>query len=217
MDRGDFSRLDSLRSVSALAASQPDGAPFFAALSLRFGLRFRDQEPLPGFHRFGGDDLQDWDENPDARPDIRLLERWREEPGAVAALGALPRLDAGEVVLETGRRASGTARPAQLRILERSPERLALDVSAPDPTWLFVLRGFWPYRTVRVDGVPVEGVPAQLAFSAVPVPAGRHRIDWVEEVPGFEVARWGPVLFAALVLALAAVRPSATGPRAGAA
>ncbi|HVQ53805.1 MAG TPA: hypothetical protein VMT25_01430 [Thermoanaerobaculia bacterium] len=214
VDRGDFSRLDSLRSVSLFAASQPDGAPFFSALSLRFGIRFRDQEPLPGFHRFGGDDLQDWDENPDARPDIRLLERWWEEPGAVAALGALPRMDAGEVVLETGRRASGTARPAELRILERSPERLAFDVSAPDPTWLFVLRGFWPYRTVRVDGVPVEGVPAQLAFSAVPVPAGRHRVDWVEEVPGFEVARWGPVLFAALALGLAAVRPSAIGPRA---
>jgi hypothetical protein len=48
----------------------------------------------------------------------------------------------------------------------------------------------------------------------VPVPAGRHRIDWVEEVPGFEVARWGPVLFAALALGLVAVRPGAIGPRA---
>ena len=214
VDRGDFSRLDSLRSVSLFAASQPDGAPFFSALSLRFGLRFRDQLPLPGFRRFGGDGLQDWDENPDARPDIRLLERWREEPGAVAALGALPRMDAGEVVLETGRRASGSARAADLRIVERSPERLTLDVSAPDPTWLFVLRGFWPYRTVRVDGTPVEAMPAQLAFSAVPVPAGRHRIDWREEVPGFDVSRWGPVLFAALAIALSVRRPSASGPRA---
>ena len=214
VDRGDFSRLDSLRSVSLFAASQPDGAPFFSALSLRFGIRFRDQEPLPGFHRFGGDGLQDWDENPDARPDIRLLERWREEPGAVAALGALPKMDAGEIVLETGRGASGAARTGELTVVERSPERLTLDVSAPDATWLFVLRGFWPYRTVRVDGSPVEGVPAQLAFSAVPVPAGRHRIDWLEEVPGLDVSRWGPALFAALALALSVLRPSASGPRA---
>jgi hypothetical protein len=57
-------------------------------------------------------------------------------------------------------------------------------------------------------------VPAQLAFSAVPVPAGRHRIDWQEEVPGFDVSRWGPALFAALAIALSVRRPSAIEPRA---
>jgi hypothetical protein len=214
VDRGDFSRLDSLRQVSMFAASQPDGAPFFSALALRFGLRFRDQAPLPGYDRFGGDAFVDWDENPAALPDIRLLERWREEPDAVSALRELPRLGAEEIVLETGRRGSGHARPGGLRIVERSPERLRLEVSAPDPTWLFVLRGFWSYRAVRVGGNPVEAVPAQLAFSAVPVPAGRHSIEWREEVPGLESSRWGPVLFAALAVAFLIRGRDASGLRA---
>ncbi|HEY3205304.1 MAG TPA: hypothetical protein VGL03_16770, partial [Thermoanaerobaculia bacterium] len=53
-------------------------------------------------------------------------------------------------------------------------------------------------RTVRVDGREVSCVPAQLAYSAIPVPQGAHRIDWREEIPGFSVSRWGPVLFAAI-------------------
>jgi len=201
-DRGDFSRLDSLRQISLYAAGQPDGARFFSSLSLRFGLRFRDQEALPGYRPFGGDAFLDWDENPGALPDIRLVGRWREAPSALAALSELPRLAADEVVLESGRSGQGAARPGLVRIGERSPERLRLEISSPDPAWLFVLRGFWGYRSIRVDGRPVEAVPAQLAFTAIPVPAGEHTVDWREEVPGFEVSRWGPALFAALAAGL---------------
>lgn len=202
VDRGDLSRIDSLRQVSMFAASQPDGNPLFSSLCLRFGLRFRDQEALPGFVRFGGDAFLDWDENPAALPDIRLVERWREAPSALAALGVLPRLGADEVVLESGRSAQGSARPGLVRVVERSPERLRLTMSAPDPCWLFVLRGYWGHRTIRVDGKAVESVPAQLAFTAVPVPAGDHAIEWREEIPGIELSRWGPPIFAALAAAL---------------
>ena len=207
VDRGDLSRLDSLRLVSVWAASQPGGAPFFSAISLRFGLRFRDQAPLPGYARFGGDSLQSWDENPEALPDIRLLEGWREEDSGLDALKTIPRLAPGEIVLETGRDSTGSAPPGNVKILERSPERLRLDVAAPREAWLFVLRGFWGYRTIRIDGAPVEAVPAQLAFSAVRIPAGRHLVDWREEVPGLEVSRFGPVLFALAAVALAWRRP----------
>ena len=202
VDRGDFSRLDSLRQVSLYAATQPDGAAFFESLSLRFGVRFRDQEALPGFRRFGGDAFMDWDENPAALPDIRLVRGWREAGSAVDALRILPRLAADEIVLETGRSASGAASPGLVRVLERSPERLRLTTSSPDPGWLFVLRGFWGHRTITLDGAPVDGVPAQLAFTAVAVPAGDHAIDWREDVPGIEVSRWGPPAFVALAAAL---------------
>jgi hypothetical protein len=56
---------------------------------------------------------------------------------------------------------------------------------------------------VLLDGESVEYFPAQLAFSAVRIPAGRHRIEWREQAPGWEISRWGPVLFffvAALLL-----------------
>ena len=195
-DRGDLARSESLRRFAALAVAQPYAAGFFASLALRYGIRYRDQPPLPGYRRFGGDAYQDWDENPAALPAVRLLERWREEPGALAALQALPRLAPGEIVLESGSSASGTSRGGTLRLVEDTPERFVGETETAEAGWLFALRGYWPYRTVRVDGREVECAPAQLAFSAVPIPAGRHRVEWLEEVPGLRVSRFGPALFA---------------------
>jgi len=136
-----------------------------------------------------------WDEHENAFPDIRLLTSWREAEGGVAALTALPTLTAGQIVIESGARGLGAARPGRLWILEKSPERLRIEAEAPDPTWLFVLKGYWNYRGVLLDGRTVEDDPAQLAFSAVRIPAGRHTIELTELVPGLSVSRWGPALF----------------------
>src|SRR6266508_1464514 len=194
-DAGDLSRLQSLRRLSVAAAGFRDSQPFFGALALRWETRFRDQEPLPGYHFVRADGLMDWDEHEKAYPEMRLLTSWREEEKAVAALKALPTLTAGQIVIESGATGLRTARPGRLGILEKSPERLRIEAEASDPTWLFVLRGFWNYRAILLDGRPVEDSPAQLAFSAVRVPAGRHAIEWTELVPGLSVSRWGPALF----------------------
>ena len=91
-----------------------------------------------------------------------------------------------------GRIAPGRARSAS----SKDPPSGSFSISTrPTPTWLFVLRAYWPYRSVELDGRPVEAVPAQLAFSAVPVPAGPHRLVWDERVPGLAASVWGPVLF----------------------
>src|SRR5262249_23651306 len=82
-------------------------------------------------------------------------------------------------------------------VLERTPERLLIEAEAPTRTWLFVLRGFFPYRTVLLDGEPVEVVPAQVAFSAIAMPQGRHRIDWKETLPGGRIVWLGPAVFLA--------------------
>ena len=58
-----------------------------------------------------------------------------------------------------------------------------------------MLRGYWNHRTVLLDGAPADDFPAQLAFSAIRVPAGRHMIEWQERVPGAAFSRWGPVVF----------------------
>ncbi len=202
-DNGDLSRLQSLRRISVVASNYMDAQAFFGALALRWGVRFRDQLPLAGFHRVRGDALMDWDEHERAYPEMRLLTSWLEETG-LPALNAINQLTAGQIVIESGARRLGTARPGHLRILEKSPERLRLETQTPDPTWLFVLRGFWSHRRVLLNGQPVEDFPAQIAFSAVRVPAGRHTIEWRELVPGGSVSRWGPVLFvvAALLMML---------------
>jgi hypothetical protein len=205
-DSGNLSRSESLRRLSYVEGYWSSPA-FLGSLSLKWGVRYRDQLPLPGYRPFGGNAVQAWDSLDEALPDIRLVERWHERAGAGEAMELLPRLAAGEVVLETGRNADGAARPGRLRILERSPERLALETEAPDPTWLFVLRGYWSYRTVRLDGREVATSPAQLAFSALPVPAGKHRVDWQEDVPGGSVSRWGPVLFLLVCTALFLAEP----------
>ncbi|MGE5276951.1 MAG: hypothetical protein ACM3SU_08145 [Acidobacteriota bacterium] len=202
-DAGDLARVESLRRLSGLAAASPDGAVLFENLCLKFGVRPRGQPAVPGFAPVGGSAAQEWDELAGAQPDIRLATRWKEEPGALQAAADLPGLARGELLLETGRRADGSAPEGTLRIVEKSPERLRLATEAPQPTWLFVLRAFWNHRTVRIDGREVETVPAYLAYTAVPVPAGRHAIDWRERVPGGESSRLGPLaagMAAALLL-----------------
>jgi hypothetical protein len=204
-DAGDFSRLDSLRRLSVFALRFEHPEAFFENASVRFGIRFPDQSPPPGFSRFGGNGSESWDEDPKARPSVRLLESWKEVDGPVAASNALPSLAPGQVTLETGGGQWRSAKPASLKILEKSAERLRVEVDAPEPTYLFVLRGFWPHRLVTVDGASVSVVPAQLAFSAAPVLAGRHEMEWNEFVPGASVSRWGPVLWA-IALSFLAIR-----------
>jgi len=126
---------------------------------------------------------------------------WLREAGhAVDALRQIP--IGSEVTLETGRTALGSAREGSLRILEKTPEVLRAEVDVAEPTYLFVLRGYWSHRSVFVDGRPVSVVPAQLAFSAVAVPTGQHRIEWRETFPGIEGSRWGPALYGIVAIAL---------------
>jgi hypothetical protein len=200
-DAGDFSRMEALRKMASFAAGYED-TRLFQSLSLRWGIRFRNQPPLPGYVPFAGDALQLWDRLPGALPSVRLVERWTEETSSLPALKSIPKLGPGEVVLETGVRSRATARRGALRIRKDLPELLEVDVEAPDPTWLFVLRGYWIHRTVLVDGKAVADVPAQVAFSAAPIPAGRHHVEWRERVPGLEVSRWGPILSALLLTVL---------------
>jgi predicted membrane protein DUF2079 len=204
-DSGDLSRMRSLRELTYAAARHLDPAVFFGALSLRWAVRFRDQDSIAGYRRVGGDSMIEWDESRMAFPDVRLLTNWREKPGAVTALRVITNLAPGEIVVESGREAAGSARPGRLRIFEKSAERVLLQAEAPDSTWLFVLREYWSHRAVLLDGRPAEVAPAQLAFSAVRIPAGRHAVEWTEQVPGWTASRWGPVLFGVALLALVPV------------
>ena len=206
-DNGDLSRVESVRMLSGMGDRFRDPGALFASLALRFGIRYRDQlPPVAGFApvRTVGNDA--WDENPAALPDIRLATEWREEPDALSALRDLQSLGPGAIVVESGRTAvsapNGAAGTAGVKIISRSPERLLLETDSASPGWLFVLRGFWRHRVVRVDGVEAEVVPAQLAFSAIAVPAGRHRVEWEESFPGWSISRFGPVLYGLAIAGL---------------
>ncbi len=194
-DGGDLSRLETLRQTAAMAASYRDSNNFWGGLGLRWAIRYRDQRAFAGYRAVGGDTLQLWDEHERPFPMIRLAQTWLEAGTATSALPLLGQLAPGGIVVESGRTGRGTARPGSVRVLENSAERLTVDTRSPDSTWLFVVRGFFPYRRVFIDGRLTEPAPADVAFSAIPIPAGAHRVEWQERVPGWELSRWGPALF----------------------
>src|SRR5262249_22776697 len=142
-DMGDLSRLESLRYVSFRAAQYRDSAAFFGSLALKWGVRLADQKPVAGYRRMRGNLLVDWDEHEEPYPDVRLVEKWREEDTSLHALSAVRALGPGEIVVESGERKPGSARHGSVRVLEKLPERMVAEVEAPDPTWLFVLRGYF--------------------------------------------------------------------------
>ena len=206
LDRGDFSRLESLRRSPLFAAASPTARPSSRRCRCGSASASATRSRCRASSRFGGDDLQDWDENPDALPG---------HPSASSA-GARRRTRSRRSgscrgwppARSSSRRAaarSGAARPGDRARPRAQPGAAALSRRAPDPTWLFVLRGFWSYRTVRVDGAAVE---ARSGAARVHRGARSRRattaIEWREDVPGFEVSRWGPALFAALLLAASA-------------
>jgi hypothetical protein len=212
-DEGDLARVESLRKLSGFASAFPDAGSFFGTFSLRWCVRQPEQKPLPGYRRFGGTPAQDWDQHERPFRDVRLATSWREEVGAVEAASRIGQIPPGGLVLETGRRREGTAAPGRVEVLRRTPTRLEITADAPEATWLFVLRAYWDYRVVRLDGAEVETVPANLAFTAVPIPAGRHRVDWHEEVPAWSVSRFGLLVYGIVVLSVFALpRARASAP-----
>jgi uncharacterized membrane protein YfhO len=73
--------------------------------------------------------------------------------------------------------------------LERNAVRLAVD--APRAGMVYCAESFFPGWTARVNGAAAPIVPANYAFRAVEVPAGRNVV---------ELTYWPPGLSAGLVL-----------------
>lgn len=84
--------------------------------------------------------------------------------------------------LPPGAAVSGTA-----RILHEEPERLDIATEAAMPSYLFVADTFDPGWSAKVDGRPVPIRPAFVAFRAVYLPAGAHRVVFRYEPAGFRV------------------------------
>ena len=161
---------------------------FFGALGLRYGIRFRDQEPIAGYREVGGDALQAWDENAGALSATSACSRrWREAADPVEALGAIPRLG-GRRGRPRERSVGAGSRPRRNRSGRRENGR-APDAgpggSGPDlalraPVFLALsharARRRCPSRPFRRSS----------AFRRVPIPAGRSRLVWREELPGIE-------------------------------
>ena len=144
--------------------------------------------------------------NPHAQPRARLMGRpayaldERHAARLVGELGAEVRRRL--VVEDPGRPlpadadASGTA-----RIVVDEPERVAIETESTAPAYLVLADTFDPGWSATLDGLPAPIRPAFVAFRAVYVPEGRHRVVFRYRPAGFLAG-----LIASMVgLALAAV------------
>ena len=151
--------------------------------------------------------------NDSALPRARLASRVRLVADEAAAEAALRSgLDLREEVVveaaglpEFEAAAAGGGAPGEARLVGSArlvvdePERLVIEVAAARPAVLVVADSFASGWEATLDGAPAEIRPADLAFRAVAVPAGGHRVEMVYRAPGW---RAGLLAGAAGVLGL---------------
>ncbi len=115
-----------------------------------------------------------------------------------------------------GQAASGEQ--GSVRFLRDEPEHVQLAVDSPGPGVLVLCDTWFPGWTAEVDGSPAAVRPANLAFRAVAVPGGEHRVTFRYRSAAFDVG--APLGAAGMLLALAGLlwprrrpagSPSATG------
>ena len=142
----------------------------------------------------------------------RVVSAVRHAPNAEDGLAAVldPAVDlASEAVVESpGTSACGTGETcdpapvdARLATVGESPGRLVFRVESATDAHLVVAVSHAPGWRAAVDGRPVAIVPADYAFMAVPLEAGRHVVELYYRPRGFT---------AAVVLALVGVALMAT-------
>jgi hypothetical protein len=61
--------------------------------------------------------------------------------------------------------------------IDRPDGYTAVEVDAPDDGLLVLNDASYPERQARVDGQPAEALRVDLAFTAIPVTEGRHRVE----------------------------------------
>jgi hypothetical protein len=151
---------------------------------------------------------------PDPLPRAFVVGRGRVAPVGQGwrALLASDFDPAREVVLPEGpvldSAATGTA-----RIVDRRPDRIDLDVELDGPGYLVLVDAYDPGWQASIDGTDARVLRANVAFRAVQVPAGAHRIRFVYRPLSVKVglAVSALAVVVAAVLSLAGLRRTRAG------
>lgn len=80
-----------------------------------------------------------------------------------------------ELVIGTSR--CGEQSSVDVATADQPDGHVAVNVAGAAAGVLFFSEPFYPERQAFVDGVPARAVRANIAFTAVPVPAGRHHVE----------------------------------------
>lgn len=141
-------------------------------------------------------------ENPDALPRARLVGKavFAADPEdalrKLRATGFDPR---SEVVLES-RALRVHAAEGTVEWIERTPDRLALRVDTKADTVLVLSETHHPGWEAEIDGAPARVLRANVAFRAVPVPAGNRTVSLRFRPDSARTGMIGSAAFAALAL-----------------
>lgn len=141
-------------------------------------------------------------ENLDVMPRASVIGNVVETSGAdlQSAIAGLEQLDPrSAVMLERDVLAPGPrADFGAAKIVEILPDRVKVAASLKSPGYLILTDLFHAGWSATVDGKPEKLLPANLAFRAVPLPAGDHEVVFRYECPGQK----GGLLLSGVMLAL---------------
>lgn len=128
--------------------------------------------------------------------------RVADGPAALAILGDAGFHPRDEVVLTTGLpKAKQVGFEGATRLLVSRPDRLIIETEASGPGHLVLLDAYDPGWRATLDGRDVAVLRANVAFRAVAVPAGRHRVELRYRPTSVAVGVW----LSAATVGLAAV------------
>jgi hypothetical protein len=121
-------------------------------------------------------------EYPEVLPRVHLVGEAREADDETALellrAGGLDPRQTAIVAPDSGLALPSSPGPAgQVRVLDSTPERMRLQVSAERPAWLVVGDAHYPGWAAWLDGQPVPIVRTNLAFKGLPVPSGEHLVE----------------------------------------
>ena len=85
--------------------------------------------------------------------------------------------DGGEQQLLIGTQPCASSGVVQVRALDRPDGEVVVDVDAPVDGYVFFSEPYYRQRRAYVDGARADARKANIAFTAVPVRAGRHRVE----------------------------------------
>jgi len=124
---------------------------------------------------------------PDPEPRFHWAREVRfvtDDAAAEAAMRSLGARNAGEVVVVESSESSipqgdgpGEDLTSGIRVISYGGDRIILDLEALDASWLRIGVSFDRGWRAWIDGAEIAVHPAQLAYMAVRVPAGRHQVE----------------------------------------
>lgn len=128
-------------------------------------------------------------------PRFSLVHQARVVPDLMSAAPYLESLFQGHVEVDT---IVETERPIELNsvdenqlslekvaIVEHRPGRIVADVTCVAPALLLCSTNYYPAWEAIIDGQPAPILPANIFMRAVPIPAGKHRVEMTFRSMGF--------------------------------